>query len=185
MTSKIVNVETDAELMHIKASRRHFLTASSAALLGVGRLLEINASAMADGADGHRPETLQQEIEARLGKPFVHLVWTHRWATFAETSRVAERLGCTVQQYEAMVRQEPWMLQHPPALTLDPMELSGVTAFGGGRRRRLAHDDFVADPRGRTPAAATHTELIADDGHLRLELPLQGTISAGIDRRCR
>ena len=43
-----------------------------------------------------RAESLEREVEARWGKSFPHLVWTDRWATFTEKSRVAARLGCGV-----------------------------------------------------------------------------------------
>ena len=45
-------VKTDGELSHGKTSRRSFLTASSAAVLGAGRLLEINASLLAAPIEG-------------------------------------------------------------------------------------------------------------------------------------
>ena len=65
-----------------------------------------------------RAESLEQEVEARWGKSFAHLVWTHRWATFAETSRVAARLGYSQKEYEAAMKRHPWLLQPPPALLL-------------------------------------------------------------------
>ncbi len=50
-----------------------------------------------------RAESLEREVEARWGKSFPHLVWTHRCATFTEKSRVAARLGCGVKEYEVAV----------------------------------------------------------------------------------
>lgn len=112
--------------------------------------------------------SLEQEIEARLGKPFAHLVWTERWATFAEASRVAARLGCTIGQYDALVKQHPWMLQGPPALLLDQSEYSRAAAFGGAVEYRVSIDDFVADDLGAVPACQTRVELVANGESLRL-----------------
>ena len=115
-----------------------------------------------------RAESLEHEVEARWGKSFPHLVWTHRWATFTEKSRVAARLGCGVKEYEAAVERHPWMLQEPPALCVQEDEWSRATEFGGGKQMRLSVADFVADAQGSPAAVRTRVELTANDDTLRL-----------------
>ena len=115
-----------------------------------------------------RAESLERKVEARWGKSFPHLVWTHCWATFAEKSRVAARLGCNVKEYETAVELHPWMLQPPPALCVQEGEWSRATEFGGGKQMRFSVADFVADVQGTPPTVKTRVELTANNDTLRL-----------------
>lgn len=110
-------------------------------------------------------------IQKRHDGVFPHQAWTHHWATFSERARVAARLGCSVEQFDALVKLHGWQLQPPPALKPPDDALSRAVRFGGGKKTRLAATDFVADEEGTTPAVETRVEVLADDAELRLEFP--------------
>ncbi len=94
--------------------------------------------------------------DARL---FPYRVWTQRWATFAEVSLVARRLGRTLEDYRTELDKHRWMLQMPPALEARPQDWKNAFRFDLDKPLRYSVTDFIADSRGRTPATETRVEV--------------------------